>query len=126
MICGVKSNFEAIFYITTISILTYAVIHIAIIVEGSCQKCEASYDLMQMIDGGERYMLYDVVRNRTVQMDTQLNGVYNYNSDIFCIYGKSPKEMNETVCHEYCHYLIDEGMCFNNSGEDITCKEHFC
>lgn len=82
------------------------------------------------IDGylqhGNRYVLYDTLRNKTVIEETKLMGLYSPDSKIYCAFAdyKDLKEKYDTDCHEYCHHLIlSEPSC---SADGKSCKDHFC
>lgn len=55
------------------------------------------------------------MRNKSAH--TSLNGLYWARDDYYCVWAKDrdPLLVEKTECHEYCHYLIDNGQ-----------RMHFC
>lgn len=76
------------------------------------------------ISFAERYKLYD----REYVSTNRLQGIYYPDKDTMCIWveGRGAEEVNKTFIHESCHWLIDEGICYDNNLGEISCKEHFC
>ena len=80
----------------------------------------------KVINYGASSKLYGTVRDTEVIYNTRLAGLYSPKSNIFCMYGENFTEEQDTVCHEYCHWLIDKEQCYEVEKGDITCAEHFC
>ena len=71
-----------------------------------------------------------VIRGALFDVETIENfrteGIYYPSLDVACWYiTEDQEEVEETINHEYLHYLIDEGTCYDNETA-VTCKEHFC
>ena len=73
-------------------------------------------DLRVLVMPESRYKLYDTIRNETVKETTKLNGVYDYSSEIYCVWekGRTLDNIERTERHEYCHWLVHNDY------------EHFC
>jgi hypothetical protein len=92
----------------------------------SYQHFKATSYCEAIVNYGDRAKLDMALGNKTVIYNTKTNGMYSYDSDVYCVWNQSKESNDKTESHEYCHFLIDEGMCYNKQGEKITCREHFC
>jgi len=79
----------------------------------------------KVVNYGMSSRLYGAVKDKQVIENTIIAGLYSPNSGIFCVNGDNFTKEQDTVCHEYCHYLIDKKKCLED-GETITCRKHFC
>lgn len=85
-------------------------------------------EIVKIINDSNRYRLYDIIQNKTVELNTKTLGLYNPSNGLFCVDAEqhAGRNVTDTECHEYCHYLIDKEDCRDSDGNVISCEKHFC
>lgn len=100
----INENGATIIIILLVAVLSFIVIDMNIKTSETAEKCSYCENLEKY---GDRMGLYDPENYRNVKVE----GVYFVGKKYFCVWAenRSREDIQQTVCHEDLHYLIDDG-----------------
>jgi len=85
---------------------------------------ELNRNVKSLIIEQNRLQMY----NKSVIPYLKRSGIYFPTEEYYCVWVKNQtqEKIVSVECHEQCHWMIDSQTCYDNFGNTITCKKHFC